>query len=168
MRLSALLLSLGLVLGTAPAGHATELPGQGGPAGSLLQRGKLKLTTRRSDRRFPDGNSVWIVELHGGGALLARWQAASGITERQQADRRWSPGNASPLPAGQYTLGQPEPWGNDLWFTLTPRFETTRSALGIHRCYPGTGCICIPDRADIEALASWVRASGINTLEVLN
>jgi hypothetical protein len=32
--------------------------------------------------------------------------------------------------------------------------------LGIHRCYPGTGCICIPSRTDIEALAEWVRASG--------
>jgi hypothetical protein len=29
--------------------------------------------------------------------------------------------------------------------------------LGIHRCYPGTGCICIPSRTDIEALAEWVR-----------
>ena len=34
--------------------------------------------------------------------------------------------------------------------------------------YPGTGCICIPERADIDALASWVKASGIKTLKVVN
>ena len=64
--------------------------------------------------------------------------------------------------------GAPEPWGDNLWFDLQPHFQTTRSALGIHRCYPGTGCICIPDRDDIEALASWVKRSGIKTLTVTN
>ena len=58
--------------------------------------------------------------------------------------------------------------GEDLWFDLTPRFETTRSALGIHRCYPGTGCICIPDRTHIDALAAWVREAGIRQLTVVN
>ena len=77
-------------------------------------------------------------------------------------------GNAAPLPAGVYSLGRPEPWGNDLWFDLTPRFDTTRSALGIHRCYPGTGCICIPERAEIDALARWVKATGIRSLKVVN
>jgi hypothetical protein len=117
---------------------------------------------------FPDGNRIWKVELHRGVRLLASWPAASDVAGRQSADRRWSPGNASPLPAGVYSLGRLEPWGNDLWFDLTPRFNTTRSALGIHRCYPGTGCICIPKRADIDALARWVKASGIRTLKVVN
>ena len=108
------------------------------------------------------------MELHRGPSLLASWPAASGVAGRQSADRLWSPGNASPLPVGVYSLGRPEPWGNDLWFDLTPRFNTTRSALGIHRCYPGTGCICIPKRADIDALARWVKASGIRTLKVVN
>ena len=146
----------------------TPLPGQRGPTPALLQGPSVTLTTRRTQQRFPDGNSVWKVELRRGDALLASWDAASGIGSRQQADRRWSPGNAAPLPAGVYSLGRPEPWGNDLWFDLTPRFDTTRSALGIHRCYPGTGCICIPDRADIDALAHWVKASEIRTLKVLN
>ena len=95
-------------------------------------------------------------------------QRQVGIAQRQTADRLWSPGNASPLPAGTYRLGAPEPWGDDLWFDLQPHFQTTRSALGIHRCYPGTGCICIPNRDDIEALASWVKRSGIKTLTVTN
>ena len=136
------------------------LPGQAGPTSDRSKGQTLRLTMRRTKDFFPDGNSVWLVELHGDGSLLAQWTAASGIAQRQTADRLWSPGNASPLPAGTYRLGDPEPWGDDLWFDLQPRFETTRSALGIHRCYPGTGCICIPSRTDIEALAEWVRASG--------
>ena len=161
-------LSLTVVLGVTGRGQSAELSGQNGPYAALLQRGGLTLTTHRTERTFADGNRVWSVELHGRGELLARWTAASGIAARQQVDRRWSPGNASPLPAGRYGLGQPEPWGDDLWFTLTPQFQTTRSALGIHRCYPGTGCICIPNRSDIEALASWVRQGRITTLTVIN
>ena len=145
------------------------LPGQAGPTSDRPMGQKLRLTMRRTNDVFPDGNSVWLVELHGDGSLLAQWTAASGIAQRQTADRLWSPGNASPLPAGTYRLGDPEPWGDDLWFDLQPRFETTRSALGIHRCYPGTGCICIPSRTDIEALAEWVRTSaGLGEITVSN
>ena len=145
-----------------------QLPGQDGPTAELLQGGDLRLTTRRSEQTFPDGNRIWMVELHRGDRLLARWKAASGIAKRQDADRLWSPGNAAPLPAGRYSLGRPEPWGEDLWFDLQPRFETSRSALGIHRCYPGTGCICFPSRTDIDALAAWVREANLQTLAVLN
>ena len=145
-----------------------ELPGQRGPTSALLKTGALRLTTRRTDQRFMDGNRIWKVELHRGDDLLASWDAASGIKSRQNADRLWSPGNAAPLPAGVYSLGSPEPWGDDLWFDLTPRFNTTRSALGIHRCYPGTGCICFPSRADIDALAAWVRRGNLRQVTVLN
>ena len=153
---------------STPPVNKVELAGQNGPTANLLQRGGLALTSRRTEQTFPDGNSIWRVDLHGHGQLLASWIAASGIAERQRVDRQWSPGNASPLPPGDYNLGAPEPWGEDLWFTLTPRFDTTRSALGIHRCYPGTGCICLPNRDDIEALAAWVREAGIRSLTVLN
>jgi hypothetical protein len=148
--------------------NAVVLPGQAGPISDRPKGETLRLTMRRTNDVFPDGNSVWLVELHGEGSLLARWTAASGIAQRQTADRLWSPGNASPLPAGTYQLGTPEPWGDDLWFDLQPHFETTRSALGVHRCYPGTGCICIPNRTDIEALAAWVRASGLREITVSN
>ena len=152
-----------------PGLNAVVLPGQRGPSADLRLNGEtLRLTTHRTDDVFPDGNSVWAVELHRDSTRLASWKAASGIAQRQTADRLWSPGNAAPLPAGIYRLGAPEPWGNDLWFDLHPRFDTTRSALGIHRCFPGTGCICIPDRDDIEALASWVRKAGISELTVTN
>ena len=134
----------------------------------LLEQGAFVLTARRTGNRFPDGNNVWEVQLHQGTTLLASWRAVSGIAQRQQADRLWSPGNAAPLPRGRYRLGAPEPWGDDLWFDLSPRFETSRSALGIHRCYPGTGCICIPERDSIEALAAWVSKAGISELTVIN
>ena len=132
------ILLLMLIMGAA-AKPAGALPGQTGPTGALLKGAALRLTTRRTEARFPDGNRIWKVELHRDERLLASWTAASGIAERQTSDRRWSPGNAAPLPAGNYRLGRPEPWGHDLWFDLQPRFKTTRSALGIHRCYPGTG-----------------------------
>ena len=157
-----------LLLGCSASVVAQPLPGQQGPTAELLEGGGLRLSTRRTNDRFPDGNRLWKVELHRGERLLASWEAASGIAERQTADRRWSPGNAAPLPAGDYSLGQPEPWGDDLWFDLQPRFDTTRSALGIHRCYPGTGCICMPSRAEIDALAAWVKRGRLSRLRVIN
>jgi hypothetical protein len=51
---------------------------------------------------------------------------------------------------------------------LLPNFPTTRSALGIHTCLPGVGCICLPDKADTEALARWVKALNLKQLTVLN
>ena len=164
-------LRVGLVLAWLLGGGAVaaaELPGQAGPTEVLASEGALHLTTRRTESRFADGNRIWRVELHRGSQRLASWPAASGIAQRQQADRRWSPGNAAPLPAGAYRLGPPELWGQDLWLDLHPRFDTTRSALGIHRCYPGSGCICIPDRDDLNALAAWVRQANIRQLTVLN
>ncbi len=128
----------------------------------------LRLTARRTSEQDRAGNRLWKLELHGEEELLVSWDAVSGHAARQDVDRFWTPGNASPLPPGVYSLGQPEPWGDDLWFDLFPRFSTSRSALGIHRCYPGTGCLCIPNRDAIEALAAWVRESGLNELTVLN
>ena len=128
----------------------------------------LRLTARRTSERDQLGNRIWRLELHGEGELLVSWDAVSGNAQRQEVDRLWTPGNGSPLPPGQYSLGQPEPFEDDLWFDLLPRFATYRSALGIHRCYPGTGCICVPDRDAIESLAAWVRASGLDELTVLN
>ena len=173
---AAVLLTLAVLLSSCfPAGRTaqplvldTPPPGQRGPTAELLQGGSLTLTTRRTSARFPDGNRIWKLDLRRDGLLLASWDAVSGSAQRQDADRLWSPGNAAPLPAGRYRLGPPEPWGDDLWLDLQPVFNTTRSALGIHRCYPGTGCICIPSRADLNALAAWVKRGEIRALTVIN
>ena len=51
---------------------------------------------------------------------------------------------------------------------LDPLFPTSRSALGIHNCYPGVGCICIPDRQTLNSLADAVRRYNVDQLTVVN
>ena len=64
--------------------------------------------------------------------------------------------------------GPPEPWGQDIWVNLTPRFDTSRSGLGIHHCNPGSGCLCLPDRASLLALTAWMQQVDLQQLSVLN
>ena len=72
------------------------------------------------------------------------------------------------VPKGTYRVGPPEPWGADLWLQLDPLFPTSRSALGIHNCYPGIGCICIPDRQELSDLADAVRRYNGTRLKVVD
>ena len=92
----------------------------------------------------------------------------SGTASSQGLDRRWSPGNGAPLPVCEYNLAPPEPWGEDIWVNLTPRFDTRRSGLGIHHCNPGSGCLCLPDRASLLALTAWMQKVDLRRLSVLN
>ena len=140
-------------------------PGQTGPNPALLQGNQdtFSLKARRLTINGP-----WVVELFQGSERLARWSAISGYNTKPTADRRWSPGNGAALPIGDYLLGQPEPWGTDIWLNLQPQFKTERSGLGIHHCNPGSGCLCIPNRTDLEAIAAWVKATKINKLTVQN
>ena len=134
----------------------------------LLAEGRLALAFRRGEGRFPSGDPIWWLELRRNGSTVVRWPAASGIASRQAADRRWSPGNAAPLPPGLYRLGRPEAWAGSYWIDLSPRFPTSRSALGIHTCLPGSGCICLPNAADTATVAGWIHRAGITQLTVLN
>ena len=122
---------------------------------------------RPSQQRFSSGDPIWWLELRRGGRLLQRWAAATGQPGRQTADRVWTPGNGAPLPPGTYAVGTPEPWNADLWIGLEPLFETKRSGLGIHHCFPGVGCICLPQRAQLDQLAALIRKHRIRRLEVL-
>ena len=72
------------------------------------------------------------------------------------------------MPQGVYSLGPPEPWGKDIWITLAPRFDTSRSGLGIHHCNPGSGCLCLPDRSSLLALTAWMQKVDLKQLKVLN
>jgi hypothetical protein len=126
------------------------------------------LTLERSRGSFANGDPIWLLKLVEGSKLVRTWQAASGAANRQQLDRRWSPGNGAPLPPGFYRLGKPEPWGQDLWIDLQPEFSTNRSGLGIHHCLQGVGCICLPDRQALNALAASIQQRGIRRLQVLN
>ncbi len=140
-------------------------PGQTGPNPALLQGNQDTFSLKA--RRLTS-NGPWVVELFQGSERLARWSAISGYNTKPTADRRWSPGNGAALPIGDYLLGQPEPWGTDIWLNLQPQFKTERSGLGIHHCNPGSGCLCIPNRTDLEAIAAWVKATKINKLTVQN
>ncbi len=145
-------------------------PGQTGPHPDLLQgnHDDFSLKARRLSSTVTMSNGQWVVELFKGSKRLALWPAISGYNTRPSADRRWSPGNGAALPIGDYVLGQPEPWGTDIWLNLQPQFKTDRSGLGIHHCNPGSGCLCIPNRNNLEAIAAWVKATGINKLTVQN
>ena len=145
-------------------------PGQTGPNPALLQghRDSFSLKARRLTSNSTTRNGQWVVELFQGSVRLALWPAISGYNTKPTADRRWSPGNGAALPIGDYLLGQPEPWGADIWLNLKPQFKTDRSGLGIHNCNPGSGCLCIPSRNDLEEIAAWVKAARINNLTVQN
>lgn len=148
-----------------------KAPGQKGPTPALLQvrQGEhFSLEARRSNPTGSSPTGSWVLELFKGEQLLAQWPAVSGYGSKQTADRLWSPGNGAPLPIGTYALGQPEPWGSDLWLNLEPQFKTDRSGLGIHNCNPGSGCLCIPNRNDLKVLADWVQATGIQELKVVD
>ena len=126
------------------------------------------LSLERTSRSYPSGDLVWLLKLTDGANQIASWQAASGTNKSQKLDRRWSPGNGAPLPAGKYRLGPAEPFGQDLWIDLQPEFDTSRSALGIHNCFPGVGCICIPDRKAMGNLSEIIQKWRIKTLTVVN
>ena len=127
-----------------------------------------ELELRRSGSSYVNGDPIWVLQLRDGGQVQQQWQAVASAKRHQQLDRRWSPGNGSPLPKGTYRVGAPEPWGADLWLQLDPLFPTSRSALGIHNCYPGIGCICIPDRQELSDLADAVRRYNVTRLKVVD
>ena len=156
------------VLPPPPPPLLLTLPGNGGPKVALLGPARFALEFRRVEGRHASGDQLWWLELRRNGSTVARWPAASGVAARQRADRRWSPGNGAPLPPGLYRLGRPEAWAGSYWIDLLPRFATSRSALGIHTCLPGTGCICLPHAADTAAVARWIRATDLTQLRVVN
>lgn len=126
-----------------------------------------QLLLRPSQQRFSSGDPIWWLELRLEGRLLQRWAAATGQRAMQTADRVSTPGNGAPLPPGTYAVGTPEPWNADLWIGLEPLFETKRSGLGIHHCFTGVGCICLPKRPQLDQLAALIRKHSIRRLEVL-
>ena len=108
------------------------------------------------------------------GAAIATGASAAALESRGEREAAPKPGPALVTrqwltPAQRHlpdraarTLGQ------DLWLQLDPLFPTSRSALGIHNCYPGVGCICIPDREQLSSLADAVRRYNINRLKVVD
>lgn len=133
-----------------------------------ISAGEAILKFHRTEENFANGDPIWRLELQQKGETILSWKAAASSKRHQQLDRRWAPGNGAPLPQGTYQVGKPEKWGNDIWLQLDPLFRTSRTGLGIHNCYPGVGCICIPDRKDLENLAKTVQSKQVNRLVVAN
>ncbi|MCP9808737.1 hypothetical protein KBY58_04740 [Cyanobium sp. HWJ4-Hawea] len=127
-----------------------------------------ELVFERVNGKLASGDQRWRLQVRQGPLTVASWPAASGTVTAQRVDRRWSPGNGAPLPMGVYGIDRPEAWGGSWWIALKPRFATSRSALGIHTCLPGTGCICLPSKADTDAVARWISTKRINVLKVIN
>ena len=73
------------------------------------------LQLKRTSGTYANGDPIWQLQLIEAGRVLQSWKAVASAKAHQNLDRRWSPGNGSPLPKGNYRLGQPEPWGQDLW-----------------------------------------------------
>lgn len=126
------------------------------------------LVLKRTSATFTNGDPLWQLQLIRAGKVLKSWNAAASAKGHQGLDRLWTPGNGSPLPRGVYRVGAPEPWGRDIWIQLNPLFATRRSGLGIHNCYPGVGCICIPDRQQLTSLATAVRHHNVKRLTVVD
>lgn len=152
----------------APQAPLVATAGDGAPSPAPAAGSRFSLEFQRGKGQHASGDALWWLELKRNGTTVARWPAASGIASRQRADRRWSPGNGAPLPPGVYRLGRPEAWAGSFWISLQPRFPTSRSALGIHTCLPGTGCICLPNPSDTAAVTRWIRNTGLTQLTVVD
>ena len=72
-----------------------------------------ELELRRTGSSYDKGDPIWLLQLRDGGHVQQQWQAVASAKRHQQLDRRWSPGNGSPLPKGTYRVGAPEPWGQN-------------------------------------------------------
>ena len=115
------------------------------------------------------GNPIYTLETYIDGELDRKFNAVSGTTRSQKADRNIGNNNA-PLPDGSYDVSN--------WITLsnirevdrtfvgiTPKFKTNRNDLGIHldpsfnkrNGYDGTsGCIGITTPEDRDAINNFI------------
>ena len=56
------------------------------------------LQLKRTSATYPNGDPIWQLQLVEAGRVLQSWQAVASANAHQNLDRRWSPGNGSPLP----------------------------------------------------------------------
>lgn len=110
--------------------------------------------------------------------IIKSWPMVSGAPGRQnfRLPKDSVMGSLEPLPQGKYTLGpiewkgKPNDWNTKwetagigaLWISLTPTFQTSRSAFGVHlddnsASSPGTaGCLSNKDKAVLEDLVKHI------------
>jgi peptidoglycan hydrolase-like protein with peptidoglycan-binding domain len=147
-----------------PATNRTSTP----PAPSMT--GKSMLFYRTGEIDPVSGNPLGMLALYDNGKLVASIPATTGRKNTQDRSRNIA-GNLAPLPNGEYTVGQVVPGDgnpeimNNKFIPITPRFQTNRSALGIHgdTSRDGThGCIgFLPEnyQQNMATLAEFTRSA---------
>ena len=142
------------------------------------------LILERTDRRMrTTGDPIWDLKLEIPGETPRRFDAVSGRSNRQNADRDRL-GSRAPLPIGNYSVGVVEPLVDGaypeigpVWISIEPTFTTGRRVLGIHldpsaglrNANSGTlGCIGLVNRADMLELAQLIERTGTRRLDVVN
>ncbi len=115
------------------------------------------------------GNPIYTLEIYIDGELDRKFNAVSGTTRSQKADRNIGNNNA-PLPDGLYDVSNWITMSNirevDRTFVgITPKFKTNRNDLGIHldpsfnkrNGYDGTsGCIGLTTPEDRDAINNFI------------
>ena len=125
---------------------------------------------REPDKGTNDlGNPIYTLEIYIDGELDRKFNAVSGTTRSQKADRNIGNNNA-PLPDGLYDVSNWITMSNirevDRTFVgITPKFKTNRNDLGIHldpsfnkrNGYDGTsGCIGLTTPEDRDAINNFI------------
>ncbi|WP_238178369.1 L,D-transpeptidase [Calothrix sp. 336/3] len=124
-------------------------------------------------------NPLYKLRLFVNGQEVYSFMTVSGRAHTQTKDRNRS-GTEAPLPNGEYRVAKSTTRGTiaeagDRFLPLTPKFETGRTALGIHydpsyeknNGEDGTsGCIGLKNRKELSQLLKYVKMYKLNTLYV--
>jgi hypothetical protein len=125
------------------------------------------------------GNPIYTLETYIDRELDRRFKVVSGTARTQQADRNIGD-NYAPLPDGMYEVSNwitlsDIPEVDRTFISITPKFQTSRTELGIHRDpsfnkpngYDGTaGCIGMTTDEDRDAINNFVTKYRPNKLLV--
>jgi L,D-transpeptidase catalytic domain len=147
---------------------------------SLCGSGACLRLLKKTEQGFNKlGNPIYTVELYMNGKIINSFNAVSGRAHTQNLNRNRS-GNHSPLPDGVYSVSSSLTDGTvyevgGKFLPITPRFSTSRSALGIHydpsynknNGEDGTsGCIALTTRADRDLVYNFILKNKVKTLVV--
>jgi hypothetical protein len=146
---------------------------------SSLSGNYLRLVRNTSKGTNSVGNPIYTLETYIDGELDRRFNTVTGTARSQQADRHIGD-NHAPLPDGIYEVSNWITMSNlrevdGTFISITPRFSTNRTELGIHRDpsfnksngYDGTsGCIGMTTDEDRDAINNFVTKYRPNKLLV--
>ena len=137
------------------------------------------MTLRRTGKTNALGNPLYKLNLYSNGQLINTFNTVSGRAHTQHRNRHRA-GTEAPLPDGSYRVARVAIPGTlveagDRFLPIQPRFQTGRSALGIHydpsyeknNGEDGTsGCIGLTSRRELSQVLQYVRTHQPQYLEV--